>query len=194
MFGSTTMLFVLVWATIMASLHAWESEVIAPRPGEPDPSAGGSSDHGSQSWEAEVLPEDRDADVEVDSDSMSPAEEFIEFSCELLYTRVLNARQFCSLMWHAGRAGVAAASSYGLSPNSASGNFQRKLQHSLPLYAEPLRSYKFSAPGSSREALGTLLLSLLLLLSFQCCCCCCYLARPWDEQPWTWRCYYRPSR
>ena len=57
----------------------------------------------------------------------TPTSEFIKFVSLLLMTRVLNAKQFCILMYWAWQAGIGACTDDALPPNSKSGHYQRKL-------------------------------------------------------------------
>ena len=67
-----------------------------------------------------------DAD-DVDADSPPDAiGQFIEFAKGLLLLRVINARQFCVMMYYLGEGGIERLKKYGLKPTSNSGHFTRK--------------------------------------------------------------------
>ena len=74
----------------------------------------------------------------------------------LYISKVLNARQFCSLMHKAGKVGMAAALLYGLDPaRAASGHFNRHLRRVMPRLARKREMlYPLLMPGSARKATG----------------------------------------
>ena len=58
----------------------------------------------------------------------TPGDELVGFCKVLLWSRTLNAREFCTIMYWAGKAGVAEAVPLGYNPDAASGNFARRLR------------------------------------------------------------------
>jgi hypothetical protein len=58
-----------------------------------------------------------DSNSDFEAPPASAGDEFVEAMVELLMMRVLNAGQFCSLMYFAGLAGVSAATRYVTHPD-----------------------------------------------------------------------------
>ena len=84
-------------------------------------------------------------------------EELVGFCKILLWSRTLNAREFCTIMYWAGKAGVAEAVPLGFQPDAPSGNFARHLrtsQSTLGVVGAPKRLYTVRVPGHSKTQLG----------------------------------------
>ena len=64
----------------------------------------------------------------------TPSESYIDEMVHLLLCRVLSAQQFCTLMHHAGRAGVEGASALGFRLDAPTGHYQRHLNASLSFF------------------------------------------------------------
>ena len=87
----------------------------------------------------------------------TPGEELVGFCKILLWSRTLNAREFCTIMYWAGKAGVAEAAPLGFHPDAPSGNFARHLrtsQSTLGVVGAPERLYTVRVPGHSKTQLG----------------------------------------
>ena len=87
----------------------------------------------------------------------TPGDELVGFCKVLLWSRTLNAREFCTIMYWAGKAGVAEAVPLGYNPDAASGNFARHLratQSTLGVIGAPERLYTVRVPGHSKTQLG----------------------------------------
>jgi hypothetical protein len=121
----------------MAS-HSWES----PRPSRHTWEDSGDAVGGSE------------PDSDFEAPPASAGDEFIQAMVELLMMRVLNAGQFCSLMYLAGKAGVSAATRYGKPPGTASGHFQRHLDPLLGTVRETDALYEASVPAQGKRDLS----------------------------------------
>ena len=82
------------------------------------------------SWEEadDVMPEgfgDGDSDSDHAEVESTPWDDFLEFVFDLLMMRVLNAKQFCLIMWYAWKAGLMSAKKYAFRPGAPSGHYQR---------------------------------------------------------------------
>ena len=99
---------------------------------------------------------------------VSAEEEFVQECILLFLQRVLNARQFCTLMFRAGRAGNAQAVRYGLNPDAPSGHFQRHL-NSVMQDLNNLRQFLYTlrVPGSSRKASGRVVHDLSVMIPYE---------------------------
>ena len=91
---------------------------------------------------------------EADDPGPSPGEDLVEYMVELLNERTLNARQFCTVMYYAGRAGVREAAPYGLQPGAQSGHYQRKLSAVMPASRDRKAYYTVDVPGHSKHDLS----------------------------------------
>ena len=78
---------------------------------------------------------------------------FIRFVVELLLLRVLNARQFCVIMWYAAKASITSAGPYGLHPQARSSHYCRKVKRKIGLYTDA-NMYAISAPGRKKGMPG----------------------------------------
>ena len=85
----------------------------------------------------------------------TPKEDFVAEMILLYLSRALNARQFCTLMWHSGRSGNELAAHYGLNPEASSGHFNRHCRKVMPELEERRKLlYTLSMAGSSTRATG----------------------------------------
>ena len=83
-----------------------------------------------------------------------PGEEFVQLMLSYLNDRTLNAKQFCQLMYMAGKAGVKDATKYGLAPGAPSGHYQRKLDTVMESRQNTQSFYNIQVPGSSKHELS----------------------------------------
>ena len=148
------------------SLRLWERA---------EPGIASGSDTAAQGWErAEDSDEDGDLGGE-DSDSAcsvdgmdnladdgldddegddDPSEVFIRGMLDLLLCRTLNARQFCILMYKAGKAGLAETVQYGLPPGRPSGHYNRKVKRKFKVIFRDTRTYRLKIPGRDKNVVG----------------------------------------
>ena len=70
--------------------------------------------------------------------------------------RVLNATQFCTILYRAGRAGNPVAARYGFNPESThTGHFNRHLKSVMgEVHGRRALLYRMTMPGASRKATG----------------------------------------
>ena len=130
-------------ASRASARHTWDGPSLA--------AAAGSAPHAWDTPPANDDPDDNDSEVE---DTRTPAEMFIEIMIMLLIMRNLNAREFCTLMFWAGRAGVAGASDYGLNPDlpsDQSGHYNRKCEQQIPLFQKRDRLYSIKYPWARKS-------------------------------------------
>ena len=85
------------------------------------------------------------------ADTTSPINMFMEFCQLLLLLRTLTAKDYCILMYLAGKMGIAAARKHGLKPGSPSGHFNRKVEKVLGFYTDT-DMYVVSMPGRTSKA------------------------------------------
>ena len=94
---------------------------------------------------------------ESDSDGqegvMPDGSEFVKLMTSYLMTRVLNATQFCQLMYWAGKAGIEVGQPFGVHPGSPSGHAQRNFNRKLCFVGTMDRSCVFDMPGHYKQQL-----------------------------------------
>ena len=82
-----------------------------------------------------------------------PQSKVIDFCVTHLMMRVLNARQFCVLMYLAGRCGLKLLAKLGLPPSAPTGHYMRKVRTKLGVYANA-DLYEIKVPGRKKRGLG----------------------------------------
>ena len=90
--------------------HSWEDEA--------DEAASAVSEH---SWEscADLESNCADSDCSDDSDfEENPSAEFLDYLTDLYLSRAISAKDFCTLAYWAGKAGVEKAKSFGCNPSA----------------------------------------------------------------------------
>ena len=121
----------------MAATHSWE----VPQDAwgvRPDVGVGAGGDD-----------EFSDSDLS-DGPILDPQDEFIEFALDLLNFRCLNARQFCTMMFFAGRAGLGKCKKYGHRPGAPSGHYARHLDPILGFKHFNTKFYEVKIPSHSK--------------------------------------------
>ena len=88
-----------------------------------------------------------------DEGTKDPQSQLIDCCVTILLMRVLNARQFCILMYLAGRCGLRQLAKLGLPPSSPSHRFMRKVRRTLGVYTKT-DLYAFDVPGRKKRGLG----------------------------------------
>ena len=83
-----------------------------------------------------------------------PSGVFIRGMLDLLLCRTLNARQFCILMYRAGKAGLAEAVQYGLPSGRSSGHYHRKVKKKFNIVFRDTRTYRMMIPGRDKNIVG----------------------------------------
>jgi hypothetical protein len=91
-----------------------------------------------------------DAPADVDA-ALSYSSLLADFLTDLLLQRRLNAREFCTIMYYAGKSGVPDVAKYGYRPDASSGHFQRHLKATLGYVADNGATYSFSLPGHTKS-------------------------------------------
>ena len=131
--------------------HSWDrlASAAAPSAGDPD---------GQDAWG------ELESDSDLDEVGLSPQGELIDFCTDLLMLGVLNARQFCVLMYRAGRCDLAECAKYGLSPHSSSGHYHRKLDTMLGYKSNNRSLYHVDVPGHSNAEMSRATLSVPVIL------------------------------
>ena len=81
----------------------------------------------------------------------SPGQEFVQAMLDLLLIRTLNAKQFCTLMHLAGKAGIAEAVRYGHRPGANSGHYSRHLDPILRWRKHDASLLAINVPTFSRS-------------------------------------------
>ena len=116
--------------------HSWESDSDV-EPSPPDEPMGAES-----SAEAELGP--------------SPTDEFIALMANLVISREVSAKVFCTAMFWASKAGIPAAAKYGYKPDAPSGHYNRHLRKVLGCYSKEnyAKLYHLLVPSTSTEGLG----------------------------------------
>ena len=71
-----------------------------------------------------------------------------------LNQRILNAFQFCQLMYFAGKAGVQEATKHGMAPGGSSGHYQRKLDTVMEGRRNTDIFYSLDVPGTAKHELS----------------------------------------
>ena len=79
---------------------------------------------------------------------------FIQEMTTLYLKRVLDAGQFCVIMYHAGRAGIGSAVKYGYKPGAPSGHCQRHLKRAIPEFSDAPKLRSLHVPNTSPQTLG----------------------------------------
>ena len=113
----------------MASPRPWEDDAVGSS-GWEDDAVGAPLDEAGWEVESDGGGTTSGSDSESDKDE-DPALSFVRVMIDLLIGRSLNARQFCLLMYYAGKAGIPSASKHGLKPGSPSGHYQRHVRTSV---------------------------------------------------------------
>ena len=136
--------------------HAWES--------------GGARSSSSHAWEDEwddegAVAPDTDSDSDFEPAAETAGALLVRGMLELLFTRTLNATQFCHQMHRAHAAGIAEAKQYGLAPGAPSGHYQRKLERVLGKYNDDM--YELSVPGHDKNTLGRCMHKTLAFAAYE---------------------------
>ena len=123
------------------------------------------------SWEVRA-PQPSDSDDEgpwgepsSGDENIPPAtagEELVAVCRGYLSEHVLNAKQFCTIMYWASKAGVVEAQQFSLQPGASSGHFQRKLDRCLSG-----ELYKADIPGHDKHAFAKTVHSVPVRLPFR---------------------------
>ena len=130
--------------------HDWEEDE------QHDEAPGGP---GAHSWEdvRDDVHGDADLDSESSSEDAMPStwDAFGEFAVDLLLLRVLNAKQFCLLMWYAWKAGLESAKPFAFRPRAPSGHYNRHVRKTVhKMFNENTFLYRAEVPGSSKHVVG----------------------------------------
>ena len=72
----------------------------------------------------------------------------------MYFSRALNAKQFCTTMYHAGQAGIQEAVPYGCNPSAQSGHFQRHLDVVFRGRLDRSRLYELETPAQGKHDLS----------------------------------------
>lgn len=102
------------------------------------------------SWEADSS---SDSDAPQDAKPSSGAE-FVAYLTSMYIARDVSARDFCSLMFLAGKAGVKEAVPLGHNPSAPSGHFNRHLKKALPFLRDTSALYDFVVPSCTDTGLA----------------------------------------
>ena len=119
--------------------------------------------HARQFWESgsdvEPSPPDEPMDAESSAEAElgpSPTDEFIALMVNLVISREVSAKVFCTAMFWASKAGIPAAAKYGYKPDAPSGHYNRHLRTVLGCYSKEnyAKLYHLLVPSTSTEGLG----------------------------------------
>jgi hypothetical protein len=114
------------------------------------------------SWEAPEPERESDADSEEESEltpmsdsdddtrRATPADELISYCRILLLSRTITYKDFCIIMWWAGKAGVHEAVRLGHNPDAPSGHFAWHVKATLGVFNEAEHVYRFDIPGHAK--------------------------------------------
>ena len=94
-----------------------------------------------------------DGEVCEDGDPAEPVSTLIDYCIQLLLMRVLNAKQFCIIMWLGGLCGLENMKKLGLPVTSKSGHFARTVRRKLGLYTD-VDMYIIRLPGKTKKSVG----------------------------------------
>ena len=125
--------------------HDWEDAVHAP------PSDHDWDERSASASEVEGFGQPADSCSE-DEMPQTPSAEFISYCTQMLNLRTITYRDFCIIMYWAGKAGVAIASKLGLRPDSPNGHYARKCNMTMPESADAI--YSLEIPGHRKADLS----------------------------------------
>jgi len=135
------------FSNMSRSVHSWEEPLGEDQRPLPNP----------HSWEVGSTQdggESSSSDPEDDEDRAPPGRRFADFASELYYSRVLSAKQMCTLMFWASKAGVEEAAPLAFRPNAPSGHFQRHLNKVLEPLLDKSVLYRMPVPSYSADKLA----------------------------------------
>ena len=92
-----------------------------------------------------------DSDVAADV-ATTPGGEFVKYMIGMLMYSTLSAKQFCTAMWWASRAGVEEAKPYAFRPDAPSGHYSRKVKAALG-WSDTSPFYPLDIPGHGKHDL-----------------------------------------
>ena len=127
-----------------SSSHAFERRANRHAHGDAEPPS--PSPHALGAW-----PDSSDSDVG-DAVALTPGEEFVEYMASLLMHNTLSAKQFCTAMWWAHKAGVGAAKAYAFRPDAPSGHYNRKVKAAFG-WSDASCFYPLDVPGHGKHDL-----------------------------------------
>ena len=103
---------------------------------------------------------DSDSDLDEAYVASSYADEFVSLMLNLLCTRTLNCKQFCVLMYWAGKAGITSANKYGFRPDASSGHYSRHLDPILKFKSHNETLYEIGVAGLNKAELSRVVLQI----------------------------------
>ena len=79
----------------------------------------------------------------------SAGQTFVSYLTVLLRSRTINAKQFCTIMYHAGHAGIDEAKPLGYNPDAKTGNFSRRRKTNMNANSDMNMFRKKMSPHTS---------------------------------------------
>lgn len=102
-------------------------------------------------WNQEYMPDDDDLDH--NEDEWSPAYEFLNLLIKLLLYSSISATTFCLICYWAGRAGIKAATKYGLRPGCQTGKYSHHVKSIFRWRSRKDLFYNLIVPGQGKHDL-----------------------------------------
>ena len=130
--------------------RAWEED----DPATPPQRRPRQHDWESDSNDGEGFPDHADSSSDSEAEA-EPETMLLRTLMDLLFLRVLNARQFCVVLYWCGRCGLAALAQFGRAPGAKSHHYQRHLESKLGVvFNDRGRFYNLKAPGKLKQTGG----------------------------------------
>ena len=130
--------------------RAWEED----DPATPPQRRPRQQDWESDSSDGEGFPDHADSSSDSEAEA-EPETMLLRTLLDLLFLRVLNARQFCVVLYWCGRCGLAALAQFGKPPGAESHHYQRHLESKLGVvFNDRGRFYNLNVPGKLKQTGG----------------------------------------